>query len=108
MRLLIRYVDGSIRIAMFLAVIGSRIRVALPGSDDAVEYPWAGGAWCDESCAPVEIEFEPSEGAFDRSRWCSDLPLADTAFAPDCYPAAVAFPGSGAPAAGGAGALGPN
>jgi hypothetical protein len=80
MRLLIRELDGSARTAMFLGVVGNTLRVALPGSDDAVEYRWAGNQWRDESGTLVEIEFDTSEEAFDRSRWLCGLAPVKTTF----------------------------
>jgi hypothetical protein len=61
MRLLIRHCGGSVYCGMLLAVAGCRLRVALPGCNDATEYRWAGGVWCDESGATVDIEFDPAD-----------------------------------------------
>ena len=58
MRLLIRYRGGECRQAITLAGIGDRLRVAMPGCDDAVEFRWADGKWLTEGGEPVEIQAE--------------------------------------------------
>ena len=66
MLLLVRFLDGSIRSAFLMAVIGSRVRVAVHDCGDAVEYRLAGGEWRNESSEPVEIEFDPGRDDFER------------------------------------------
>jgi len=66
-RMLIRYFDGSVRSAMLLAAVGTSLRAALPGCEDASEYRWAGGAeWRDQGGATVGIEFDAGGEAFER------------------------------------------
>jgi hypothetical protein len=96
MRMLIRDFDGSVRVAMLLAAIGRHIRVALPGCGDAVEYQWTGGQWRGDDGVPVEIEFDPSEEAFDlRWRRFDSAPAAETpaAIGPLWHSAAAPAPG---------------
>lgn len=50
---------------MVLAILGSRLRVALPGCEDVEELRWADGQWLNEDSHPVEIEFSPDPEAFD-------------------------------------------
>ncbi len=66
MQLLIRFLDGPLRSAFLMAIIGSRLRVALPDCGDIAEYRLAHGQWLDEYGEPVEIDFDPTEEEFER------------------------------------------
>ncbi len=66
MLLLIRSFDGFVRSAFLLAVMGARLRVALPDCGDTAEIRLVGGEWLDESGEPVEIDFEPAQEEFER------------------------------------------
>ncbi len=56
MRLLIRYPSGYGQDAILLAAMENRIRVAIPGRDDAMEFRFVEGHWISEALEPVEIE----------------------------------------------------
>ncbi len=56
MRLLIRYLNGNGQDAILLATKENRIRVAVPGRDDAMEFRFVEGHWISEALEPVEIE----------------------------------------------------
>jgi hypothetical protein len=64
MRLLIRYFDGSTHAAVLMGAIGTRLRVAVPGHDDAIEFRRAGDHWLAENGDPVEIEFHAAPEKF--------------------------------------------
>jgi hypothetical protein len=64
MRLLIRYLDGSFGAAIPMATIGGRLRVAVAGSDDVVEFRFADGRWLAENGQAVEIEFDAAPDEF--------------------------------------------
>ncbi len=64
MRLLVQFLDGSIKAAILGASLGSRLRVFIPGSEDTVEFRWEGGRWVAADGAPVELRFEPPEHEF--------------------------------------------
>jgi hypothetical protein len=66
MRILIRYSDNTAQAAMLLATIGSRVRAAVPGCDDAVEFTRTGERWLGEDGRPVDIEFDAAE---DSAEW---------------------------------------
>ncbi len=74
MRLLIRYINGSVGAAILIATIGNRLRVAVPGNEDIVEFRQLEGQWLAENGQAVAIEFDPGPDEF--SRW------ADVAMAP--------------------------
>ncbi len=79
MRLIIYRADGSWRPAILLAVIGARIRVSVPGCDDAVQFRLAGGRWLAESGEAVVIRFNVAACEFDALAQravqdCGDLP----------------------------------
>jgi len=59
MRLLIRYLNGLGQDAILLASMENRIRVAIPGRDDATEFLFIEGQWISEQMDPVEIEESP-------------------------------------------------
>lgn len=59
MRLLIRYLNGLGQDAILLATMENRIRVAVPGRDDAMEFLFIEGQWISEKMEPVEIEESP-------------------------------------------------
>ena len=59
MRLLIRYMNGYRQDAILLVTMENRIRIAAPGSDDAMEFRFVGGHWISEDLEPVEIEESP-------------------------------------------------
>ena len=61
MRILIRYSDSTVQAAILLSTIGSRVRAAVPGCDDAVEFTWTSQRWLAENGQAVEIEFESPE-----------------------------------------------
>ncbi len=82
MRILIRYLDGSLRAAMVLAVLGNRLRVALPGCEDVEELRWADRQWLNEDCHPVEIEFSPDPEAFDLIAQIEETHPAEPAIEP--------------------------
>jgi hypothetical protein len=66
MRILIRYSDATVQAAMLLAAIGPRVRAAVPGCDDALEFRRTNERWVAEDGRAVEIEFDV---AADRSEW---------------------------------------
>ena len=66
MRILIRYSDMTVQGAMLLAAIGPRVRAAVPGCDDALEFTRTGEQWLAEDGRAVEIEFDV---AANRSEW---------------------------------------
>jgi hypothetical protein len=51
------YADGSRTQAVLLARTENKIRVALPGSDDPVEFTDVRGTWVSEDCEPVRVQF---------------------------------------------------
>jgi len=51
------YADGSRTEAVLLARTENKIRVALPGSDDPVEFTDVRGTWVSEDCEPVRVQF---------------------------------------------------
>jgi hypothetical protein len=61
MRILIRYSDRTVQAAILLATIGSRVRAAVPGAEDAVEFTWTNQRWLAENGRAVEIEFDAAE-----------------------------------------------
>ena len=55
---LIRYLDGRLQEAIVLSAAGDKMRVAIPGCDDAVAFTFRKDAWVsEEENIPVEIEF---------------------------------------------------
>jgi hypothetical protein len=59
--LLIRYGNGKVAQGVLLALGDQKIRVALKGSDDVVEYRLINQHWVSEDCEVVTIGF-PDEG----------------------------------------------
>ena len=55
--LLIRYNNGSVLQGALLALGDQKIRVALKGSDDVVEYRLVSQRWVSEDCEIVAIGF---------------------------------------------------
>jgi hypothetical protein len=66
MRILIRYSDATVQAAMLLATIGPRVRAAVPGCDDALEFTRTGELWSAEDGRAAEIEFDV---AGDAAEW---------------------------------------
>jgi|SRR5579872_65489 len=66
MRLLVQYLDGSVRPAILTAAFGTRLRVSIPAMDDAVEFKWASGQWQAENGDEVEIQFDAATDEFYR------------------------------------------
>ncbi len=64
MRLAVRFTDGSLRPAILLMAIGTRMRVSIPGFDDAVELRAENGHWFDEAGSVVAVEFDLPEREF--------------------------------------------
>lgn len=56
MHLTISFSDGRRADAVVLAVSADRMRISLPGSDDATELRAAHGAWFTETGEPVDID----------------------------------------------------
>lgn len=56
MHLTISFSDGRRAEAVVLAVSADRMRISIPGSDDATELRATQGAWFTETGEPVEIE----------------------------------------------------
>jgi len=56
-RMTLIYADGSRTEAFLLARTENRIRVAIPGSDDPLEFTDMHGTWVSEDCEPVCVEF---------------------------------------------------
>jgi hypothetical protein len=51
------YADGKRTEAILLARSENRLRVAIPGCDDPVEFTDVHGTWVSEDCEPVRVEF---------------------------------------------------
>lgn len=51
------YADGSTKEGFLLARSESKIRVAIPGCDDPMEFTNIRGTWVSEDCEPVNIQF---------------------------------------------------
>ena len=51
------YADGSTTEALVLAQTENRMRVAIPGADDAIELTNVRGTWISEDCEPVRVQF---------------------------------------------------
>jgi hypothetical protein len=71
MRMVIRYSDSTVQAAILLATIGDRVRAAVPGSDDAVEFTRASERWLAEDGRAVEIEFDAAAEAAGWSAACA-------------------------------------
>jgi len=56
MHITIRFFDGRLVDAVVLAVGAGRMRISLPGNDDAKELAVANGTWVIENHEPVELE----------------------------------------------------
>src|ERR1035438_502314 len=56
-KMILIYADGSRTEAFLLARTENRIRVAIPGSDDPLEFTDMHGTWVSEDCEPVCVEF---------------------------------------------------
>ena len=63
MRILIRYSNATVQAAMLLATIGRRVRAAVPGREDAVEFTWSSQRWLAEDGQAVDIEFDVAGNA---------------------------------------------
>jgi hypothetical protein len=88
MRILIRYSDNTVQAAMLLATIGSRVRAAVPGCDDAVEFIWTRQRWQAEDGGAVEIEFDAAANSAEWSEACeaaASMHRADGAEPPTQY-----------------------
>jgi hypothetical protein len=57
----IRYSNGTITHGILLALGDQRVRVALKGSDDVVEYRLVNQHWISEECDVVSMTFVDSE-----------------------------------------------
>ena len=66
MRLLVQYLDGSVRPAILTATFGTRLRASIPAMDDAAEFRWAAGRWHAENGEAVEIQFDAAMDEFFR------------------------------------------
>ncbi len=64
MRLIIRYPHGP-KPAIVLATIGPRIRLSIPGCDDAVEIRLADNRWLAEDGTPIEVDFNVPDHEFN-------------------------------------------
>ena len=53
----IQYSNGTKAEAILLSRDGERMRVAVDGSSDAVEFVQRGDVWVSDDCEPVRIEF---------------------------------------------------
>jgi len=53
----IQYTNGTKIEAILLSRDGERMRVAVDGSADAVEFVQRGDVWISDDCEPVRIEF---------------------------------------------------
>ncbi len=53
----VQYCDGMVRRACVLTFCGDTLRLALEGSDDAVELKFVNGIWINEENAPVVLRF---------------------------------------------------
>ncbi len=53
----VQYCDGDVKRACILSFCGVVLRLALEGSDDAVELKFVGGTWVDEENALVILRF---------------------------------------------------
>ena len=67
-RMTLIYADGSRTEAFLLARTENRIRVAIPGSDDPLEFTDMHGTWVSEDCEPVCVEFAWQGNDEDRLR----------------------------------------
>jgi hypothetical protein len=55
--MILTYADGSRTEAILLARSENKIRVAIPGIDDPVEFTYLHATWVSEDCEPVRVEF---------------------------------------------------
>ena len=78
MRILIRYSDSTVQAAILLATIGSRIRAAVPGRGDAVEFTRTSERWLAEDGRAVEIEFGAAVDAAEWSAACNAAASTDS------------------------------
>ena len=53
--MIIQYPDGRVMETLVLAMADSRMRVAVPGGDDAVEFTNVSGTWISPDCEPVKV-----------------------------------------------------
>ena len=56
-KMTLTYADGSRTEAFLLARTENKIRVAVPGSDDPLEFTDVHGTWVSDDCEPVRVEF---------------------------------------------------
>jgi hypothetical protein len=61
MRLKITSWTGAEWTGIQLSAVGSSMRVAVPGCDDATEFHFRGGQWFAENGDPAQIEFQDSD-----------------------------------------------
>ena len=54
----LRYANGKTVDAVLLSRTDSKMRVALKGSEDAVELNELCGTWVSDDCEPVQVSFE--------------------------------------------------
>jgi hypothetical protein len=59
----IRYSNGTITYGILLALGDQRIRVALKGSDDVIEYRLVNQHWVSEDCDVVTMTLVEDEGS---------------------------------------------
>ena len=55
--MILTYADGSKTEAVILSRTENKIRAAIPGVDDPMEFTDIHGTWVSEDCEPVRIEF---------------------------------------------------
>jgi len=55
--MILTYANGNTTEAFLLARTETKIRVAIPGSDDPLELTNVHGTWVSEDCEPVRVEF---------------------------------------------------
>jgi hypothetical protein len=78
----VKYESGKKLKGVVLCLGGLHVRVAIQGSDDAVEYRLVSGHWISEDCEVVSFEF--ADGGFPTED-TQDLP---TIFAGELHTAA--------------------
>jgi hypothetical protein len=55
--MILTFADGRRSEAILLARTENKIRVAIPGSDDPLEFTDVHGTWVSEDCEPVRVQF---------------------------------------------------
>ncbi|HJZ97952.1 MAG TPA: hypothetical protein VKE70_15685 [Candidatus Solibacter sp.] len=66
--ILVKYKNGRVLRGIALSLGDHKIRVAIQGSDDAVEYRMVSGAWISEDCEVVSFEFADRDLASEDAR----------------------------------------